>query len=58
VANRGADGTLPSGKAIADQFGRHERRGRLVRQHGDAAEVAQAQPHRLADDAKVAGLGV
>ncbi len=41
VANRGADGTLPSGRAIADQFGRHERWGRLVKQHGDAAEVAQ-----------------
>jgi hypothetical protein len=33
VANRGDDGRLPSGKAIADRFGRHERWGRLVKQH-------------------------
>jgi hypothetical protein len=38
IDNRGADGRLPSGKAIADQFGRHERWGRLVKHHGDAAE--------------------
>jgi Protein of unknown function (DUF2637) len=39
IANRGADGRLPSGKAIADQFGRHERWGRLVKQHGDQAQA-------------------
>jgi hypothetical protein len=39
LANRGTDGTLPCGKAIADQFGRHERWGRLVMQHGQAAHV-------------------
>jgi hypothetical protein len=32
IANRGEDGRLPSGKAIAEQFGRHERWGRLVKQ--------------------------
>jgi hypothetical protein len=32
IANRGGDGRLPSGKAIAGQFGRHERWGRLVKQ--------------------------
>jgi Protein of unknown function (DUF2637) len=39
MANRGEDGRLPSGKAIADQFGRHERWGRLVKQHADNAEA-------------------
>lgn len=39
MANRGEDGKLPSGKAIADQFGRHERWGRLVKQHGDLAQA-------------------
>jgi hypothetical protein len=32
VANRSEDGRLPSGKVIADHFGRHERWGRLVKQ--------------------------
>lgn len=35
MANRGADGSLPSGKAIADRFGHHERWGRLVKQHSE-----------------------
>jgi hypothetical protein len=43
LAHRGEDGRLPSGKAIADQFGRHERWGRLVKQHGDNAEPATSQ---------------
>ena len=34
MANRSDDGVLPSGKAIAEQFGRHERWGRLVKQEG------------------------
>jgi len=34
MANGGAGGRLPSGKAIADQFGRHERWGRLVKRSG------------------------
>jgi hypothetical protein len=33
MANRSVDGRLPSGRAIADQFGRHERWGRLVKHH-------------------------
>ena len=43
VANRGEDGRLPSGKAIAAQFGRHERWGRLVKQHGDNAEAVNSR---------------
>jgi hypothetical protein len=39
-ANRDADGSLPSGKAIAGVFGRHERWGRLVKQHGDAGQAS------------------
>jgi hypothetical protein len=39
MRNRDADGTLPSGKAIADQFGRHERWGRLVKQPGKVAQA-------------------
>ena len=39
MANRSEDGKLPSGKAIADQFGRHERWGRLVKQHGAGSGV-------------------
>jgi hypothetical protein len=34
LANRDADGSLPSGKAIAAQYGRHERWGRLVKRTG------------------------
>jgi len=30
----GGDGSLPSGKAIAGQYGRQERWGRLVKQAG------------------------
>jgi hypothetical protein len=33
MGSRG-DGSLPSGKAIAGQYGRHERWGRLVKQAG------------------------
>ena len=40
VANMGADGALPTGKVIADQFGRHERWGRLVKNAGAAGEFA------------------
>jgi Protein of unknown function (DUF2637) len=35
IANRGEDGKLPTGRAIGERFGRHERWGRLVKQHGD-----------------------
>ena len=37
-ANRIPDGTLPSGRRIARQFGRHERWGRLVKRSGCAGE--------------------
>jgi hypothetical protein len=39
-ANRASDGSLPSGKAIAGQYGRHERWGRLVKQAGLAGAFA------------------
>jgi hypothetical protein len=38
-ANRGADGSLPSGRAIAGAFGRHERWGRLVKEYGEAGRA-------------------
>jgi hypothetical protein len=46
VSNRSQDGKLPSGKAIADQFGRHERWGRLVKRYGigDGADVGAQGP--------------
>jgi Protein of unknown function (DUF2637) len=34
LTNRAGDGSLPSGKAIAHQYGRQERWGRLVKQAG------------------------
>jgi hypothetical protein len=37
-ANRTRDGSLPSGKAIARQFDRHERWGRLVKRSGFAGD--------------------
>jgi len=40
AANRDADGSLPSGKVIADRFGRHERWDRLVKAAGAAGELA------------------
>jgi hypothetical protein len=43
VANRAADGSLPSGKAIADRYGRHERWGRLVKSAGAAGDFANAR---------------
>ena len=38
LAHLGADGSLPSGKMIAAQHGRHERWGRLVKAAGAAGE--------------------
>ena len=38
TANRAADGSLPSGKVIADRYGRHERWGRLVKSAGTGGE--------------------
>ncbi len=39
-ANCAGDGSLPSGRQIARQFGRHERWGRLVKRSGCAGEFA------------------
>jgi Protein of unknown function (DUF2637) len=39
-ANQANDGSLPSGRAIAGQYGRHERWGRLVKQAGLAGAFA------------------
>lgn len=39
VANRAADGSLPSGKVIADRYGRHERWGRLVKAAEGSGEL-------------------
>jgi hypothetical protein len=37
-AHLGTDGSLPSGKAIGAQYGRHERWGRLVKAAGTTGE--------------------
>jgi Protein of unknown function (DUF2637) len=39
-ANRAGDGSLPSGREIACQHGRHERWGRLVKRSGSAGDFA------------------
>ncbi|MGH3406793.1 MAG: DUF2637 domain-containing protein [Streptosporangiaceae bacterium] len=39
--NRTRDGSLPIGRQIADQYGRHERWGRLVKRSGLAGEFAR-----------------
>jgi hypothetical protein len=39
IANRSPDGSLPTGKAIGDRFGRHERWGQLVKRRGLAGEA-------------------
>src|ERR1700722_8743052 len=41
--NRADDGSLPSGREIARQYGCHERWGRLVKHSGLAAEFASAE---------------
>jgi hypothetical protein len=38
LVNRAGDGSLPSGREIARQYGRHERWGRLVKRSGSAGE--------------------
>jgi Protein of unknown function (DUF2637) len=38
--NRASDGSLPSGREIARQYGRHERWGRLVKRSGCAGDYA------------------
>jgi hypothetical protein len=42
LANRAGDGSLPSGREIARQYGRHERWGRLVKRAGAAGEFGDA----------------
>ncbi|MFB9832827.1 DUF2637 domain-containing protein [Actinoallomurus acaciae] len=42
IANRTPTGELPSGKAIAERFGRRERWGRLVKQAGATGSLEQA----------------
>ena len=44
VAHRRADGSLPTGKAIADRYGRHERWSRLVKTAGVAGDFADGVP--------------
>jgi hypothetical protein len=41
LANRSGDGSLPSGREIARQYGRQERWGRLVKRSGAAGEFAR-----------------
>jgi hypothetical protein len=41
LANRTGDGSLPSGREIARQYGRHERWGRLVKRAGAAGELGE-----------------
>jgi hypothetical protein len=45
-ANRAGDGSLPSGRQIARQYGRHERWGRLVKRSGLAGEFTIAERTR------------
>ena len=40
LANRADDGSLPSGRMIAQHYGRHERWGRLVKRTGAAGGFA------------------
>jgi hypothetical protein len=39
IANKTNDGSLPSGKAIAARYGRHERWGRMVKQTGSSGQL-------------------
>src|SRR5262249_36186843 len=43
IANKAADGSLPSGKTIAARYGRHERWGRLVKSAGVSGEFADRE---------------
>ena len=42
LVNRAADGSLPRGKVIGAQYGRHERWGRLVKRLGATGSLADA----------------
>jgi hypothetical protein len=46
LTNRASDGSLPSGREIARQYGRHERWGRLVKRSGAAGELAPGSESR------------
>lgn len=54
LAHRAGDGSLPSGREIAGQYGRHERWGRLVKRAGAAGEFAAEPGLRLVDQSLVA----
>jgi hypothetical protein len=58
-ANRTVDGSLPSGRGIARQYGRHERWGRLVKRSGRVGEFAiTCEPGlRLAQQQAAAATG-
>jgi len=61
LAHRSADGTLPSGSAIAAAHGRHERWGRLVKKAGQAGALGSrggpqtGTPHGDPGEAVAAG---
>jgi hypothetical protein len=46
-ANRAGDGSLPSGRKIAQQYGRHERWGRLVKRSGCSGEYGLGNEARV-----------
>jgi hypothetical protein len=48
--NRASDGTLPSGREIARQYGRRERWGRLVKSAGLAGKSADITPGKGSGD--------
>jgi hypothetical protein len=47
LAHRASEGSLPSGRQIADQYGRHERWGRIVKRSGIAGEFNGEPPLHL-----------
>jgi hypothetical protein len=50
LSNRVSDGTLPTGREIARQYGRRERWGRLVKSAGLAGEFSDNNPEEAPDD--------
>lgn len=44
LATQASDGAMPSGKAIAAAYGRHERWGRLVKSAGQAGDFGPSAP--------------
>ncbi len=57
LANRDADGALPSGKAIAGAYGRQERWGRLVKSQGQAGALGPATAVLKSSSARRGGGG-